>query len=69
MTWVPCQRCKLLTQIDQLDSKPKMTPLLRVINAARGQIKMLAYAADHGHDFTVLECRTCYGPGWSSNTA
>lgn len=62
---VPCDQCTLLTRIELLDSKPEMTLWLHIIRLLRGQRYMLGYAANHGYDFSVLECHTCYGSGWS----
>lgn len=59
-----CAKCQKATPIDQLDAKPAMTPRLRAIATQQGQLAMLAYAADHGHDFNRLECEACYGPGY-----
>ncbi|RWQ59826.1 hypothetical protein [Mesorhizobium sp.] len=42
MSMVPCNRCRKMTPIDLLDSKPRMTTKLRLIKAARGQLKTLA---------------------------
>lgn len=64
MTHLPCQSCGKLVHIDLLDSKPELTLWLRFLRFLRGQLFMLAYCGDHGHDFTVLECEECYGPGW-----
>lgn len=59
-----CDTCGKACDIDHLDSKPVMTLRLRAIRALFGQERMLEYASDRGYDFTVMECRECYGPGF-----
>lgn len=59
-----CRKCNKPTDIDVLDAKPELTLWLRLIRLFKGQIFMLGYAADRGHDFTRLECPTCYGDGY-----
>lgn len=61
---VHCDNCQRPVPFYQLDAKPPMTRWLRVLRLVRGQLFMLRYAADHGHDFDRLECRDCYGPGY-----
>jgi hypothetical protein len=60
-----CDSCGITCHIDELDGKPTMTWWLFVIWLLRGDLGMLRYAADHGYDFDRLECRECYGRGYS----
>lgn len=60
-----CRKCGVRHPIDELDSKPELTPELKRIRAVHGALHMLNYAADRGINFTRLECRNCYGPGYS----
>ncbi|MGE3307750.1 MAG: hypothetical protein AB7I52_17475 [Rhizobiaceae bacterium] len=61
-----CATCGKEHEAEHFDSKPAMTLRLWLIQATRGQIAMLRYAADHGYDFDRMECRSCYGPGFAS---
>jgi hypothetical protein len=40
-------------------------PRFRLERQRVGQIEALARAADRNEDFDRLECRDCYGPGYS----
>ncbi len=62
-----CRKCGAPRSIDELDSKPELDRHLKRIRAAHGQLHMLRYAADHGYDFTRLECAGCYGPGYETS--
>jgi hypothetical protein len=59
-----CARCGADETLEKLDSKPRMTLWLRLLRLVRGQRFALRWAADHGHDFTELECGSCYGDGY-----
>lgn len=62
----PCDNCGGPFPIDELDGKPTINSKLRRIRAREGQLVMLRRAADLGFDFNRLECRKCYGPGYSA---
>ena len=47
----PCMKCGKLTDYALLDAKPDPRQLARGI-------------PPEDCDFTVLECQSCYGPGW-----
>ncbi|NKX37733.1 hypothetical protein HGG70_07350 [Rhodobacteraceae bacterium R_SAG4] len=51
-----CQSCGALTDINLLDGKPEA---LKGIKTTAEDL--IAHECD---DFTVLECRDCYGPAW-----
>lgn len=53
-----CACCGAVTPIDLLDGKP---PSLAGKPATWDDINA---AADRGENFTVLECKKCYGPAW-----
>lgn len=61
-----CDKCRRAFDIDDLDAKPRMDLRLFLIWLIDGQSRMLRYAADHGYDFTQLECRACYGIDYAS---
>jgi len=63
-----CDRCGREFPLDHLDAKPTINSRLRRIRAREGQRMMLYRAALLGFDFDRLECRKCYGPGYSSLT-
>lgn len=61
-----CDCCGKEFPIDDLDSKPTENSRLRRYRQAQGQPVMLRKAADLGFDFDRLECRKCYGPGYTA---
>lgn len=54
--YFPCRTCGQSTHIDDLDAKPERRDVRKY-----GSI---GAAGEAGADFTRLECRACYGPGW-----
>lgn len=52
-----CNNCKHPLPIHMLDAKP---PQL----AGKQTTWAMLYAAKPSADWTVLECRECYGPAW-----
>ncbi len=57
VTIAACCTCGRTFPLHLLDSKPE----LEVLASFNGD---LWEAMHHNADFTRLECRTCYGPGW-----
>lgn len=53
-----CEKCGAETPFHLLDAKP---PSLADVQATWDDIHK---ALDAGEDFTVLQCRKCYGPAW-----
>ena len=54
----PCNNCGVVTHINKLDAKPQS------LAGIPATITGLSLADDRGEDFTVLECRDCYGPAY-----
>lgn len=53
-----CNKCKQPFPLHLLDAKPPSLANLKANHA------MLIFAADNGEDFTILQCKDCYGPAW-----
>lgn len=73
-----CDCCGLFFPLHLLDAKPehlagpgrwidRFRPHSRLLNALFGprRVQQMIHAGDTGADFERLECRTCYGPGWT----
>ncbi len=53
-----CHNCGRSFRIDDLDAKP------RSLKGKPATAEALEKAADRGANFSVLECRDCYGPAF-----
>lgn len=53
-----CSNCGKETDVAMLDGKPPS------LAGKKATSEDLWEAADTGEDFTVLECKDCYGPAW-----
>lgn len=60
-----CDSCRREFEPHELDAKPRLGPVLLIVRLFRGRAAMMDFAGDRGYDFNRMECRDCYGPGFS----
>ena len=61
-----CAACGQQTYFEEMNAKPTMTVVLHLVRKVAGQKCMLAFADRWGIPFDRLECRRCYGPGYTA---
>lgn len=53
-----CSNCGQSQPLHMLDAKPES------LAGKPADSEAIWQAGERGEDFTVLECRSCYGPAW-----